>query len=96
MTNKYEFKVTEQEDDIIEGVANNRVITFSFEVDSTENWSVPLASFTDFLSSMYGYNIRDSIILKTHMPTYLFECVSPDEPSPFSKETLDKYIDDLK
>jgi hypothetical protein len=96
MTNKYEFKVTEQDDDIIGGVANNRVITFSFEVDSTDVWAVPLASFVDFLGSMYGYNIRDSIIIKTNMPTYLFESVSPDQPSPCSKETFDKYTDDLK
>jgi hypothetical protein len=96
MTNKYEFKVTEQDDDIIEGVANKRVITFSFEVDSADVWAVPLASFVDFLGSMYGYNIRNSIIIKTNMPTYLFESVSPDEPSPFPKETFDKYTDDLK
>lgn len=61
---KYTFKMIEIQDDTVSGCANNRKIVYETEIDDCDIWEVPLKSFVDFLSSVYGYDISEQSLLK--------------------------------
>lgn len=76
---KYRFEYMEFDEEICHGVANNRTITFEAQFDECEQWEVPLKSFVDFLSSIYGYDISDQITLETNFESHSFKSVPRDE-----------------
>ena len=69
---KYTFKMIEVQHDTVSGCPNNRKIVYETEIDDCDIWEVPLKSFVDFLSSVYGYDISEQITLSTHIKSEMF------------------------
>jgi hypothetical protein len=80
---KYTFKFEEYED-FVDGFANNREIKYSADFDPFDTWEAPLKSFLDFLSSVYGYDISESITLHTVIPSQRFNSVPKESDFKFS------------
>jgi len=67
MINNYEFIFREKEDDLA-GFPASRHIRYCADIHADEPWSVPLKEFVSFLGSIYGYDIREKIIIKSLLP----------------------------
>jgi hypothetical protein len=75
--NTYVFNFHEAEDDLA-GFPKSRDIRYSAAIHRDDPWTVPLKQFVQFLSSIYGYNISDKIIVKSLLDDDFFETVSPN------------------
>jgi hypothetical protein len=78
MINNYEFIFREKEEDL-PGFPVARHIRYCADIHADEPWSVPLKEFVSFLGSIYGYDIREKIIIKSLLPDDFFETESPNQ-----------------
>ena len=80
-TNKYEFFFREEEDKDAEllGYPASRYIRHCSDIHQDAVWAVPLKEFVAFLSAIYGYDIRQKIIIKSLLPDDFFETQSPNQ-----------------
>jgi hypothetical protein len=70
---KYVFKYDDEGEDHVEGFPLRKQFTHEVTVYESETWEVPLRSFVDFLSSVYGYDISQSLTVSSLMPSQHFD-----------------------
>jgi hypothetical protein len=76
---KYIFKYDDEGEDAVEGFPLRKQFTHEVTIAEGETWEVPLRSFTDFLSSVYGYDISESVTVNTLMPSEHFNFTLRDD-----------------
>jgi len=76
--NNYEFIFREREEDL-PGFPVARHIRYCADINQDETWTVPLKEFVLFLSSIYGYDIREKITIESLFPDNFFKTISPNQ-----------------
>jgi hypothetical protein len=70
---KYTFKFEETDEINVPGFPTTRDFKHEITIDSAEAWEVPLKAFVDLLSSIYGYDISESITLDVAIRAHNFK-----------------------
>jgi hypothetical protein len=70
---KYTFNFEEKDEIDVPGYPITRDFQHTITINSDEAWEVPLKSFVTFLSSIYGYDISESMSIDTLMPSDHFK-----------------------
>jgi hypothetical protein len=70
---KYTFNFEEYDEIDVPGYPVTRDFEHRITVDSASSWDVPLKSFVTFLSSVYGYDISESITIDVLLPSEHFK-----------------------
>jgi hypothetical protein len=89
---RYTFNFEEYGEEDVPGYPTTREFEHSITLDSASSWDVPLKSFVTFLSSVYGYDIAESITIDTLMPTDNFKYTLRDDD--LSKRVRDALRED--
>jgi hypothetical protein len=80
---KYIFKYDDEGEEAVDGFPLRKQFTHEITIAEAEVWEVPLRSFVDFLSSIYGYDVSESVTVSTLMPSEHFNFTLKDDD--FSK-----------
>lgn len=89
---KYTFNFEEYDEIDVPGYPVTRDFEHRITLDSDSSWDVPLKSFVTFLSSIYGYDISESITIDVLLPSDHFKCNLRDDD--ISKRVRDALRED--